>query len=144
MQIRQSVSSCLFFVLIESIGRITRTEWYKLFRLFFSLNQIIVGDMENLCQCFQFQICDIVFVGLNLGNYIFIHIIVRQLELTGKIALGETMLASQCNQAQFFAPVCVLGLGMAYPFLQKAGLWFVSLFAPIFYYFTWKGCYSWL
>ena len=55
--------------------------------------------MKYLCQCFQFQICDIAFVGLNPGNYIFIHIVACQLELAGKITLGETVLASQCNQA---------------------------------------------
>ena len=70
-----------------------------LLRLFFSLNQIIIRDMKNLCKCFQFQICDIVFVSLNPGNYIFIHIVACQLELAGKITLGETVLASQCNQA---------------------------------------------
>lgn len=89
-------------------------------RLFFSLNEIIVGDMKNLCQCFQFQICDIAFVRLDPGNHIFIHIIACQLELVGKITLGETVLASQRNQAftdqVFFASACPwFGHGMFFP-----------------------------
>lgn len=76
--------------------------------------------MENLCQCFQFQICDIAFVRLNPGNHIFIHIVACQLELAGKITLGETVLASQRNQAftdqVFFASVCPwFGHGMSFP-----------------------------
>lgn len=60
-------------------------------RLFFSLNQIIIRDMENLCQRFQFQIGNIAFICLDPGNHVFIHIVACQLELAGKITLGETM-----------------------------------------------------
>lgn len=76
--------------------------------------------MKNLCQCFQFQIGDIAFVRLDSGNHIFIHIVACQLELAGKITLGETVLASQRNQAftdqVFFASVCPwFGHGMSFP-----------------------------
>lgn len=68
-------------------------------RLFFSLNQIIIRDMKNLSQGFQFQIGNIAFICLDPGNHVFIHIVACQLKLAGKITLGETMLVSQCNQA---------------------------------------------
>ena len=89
--------------------------------------------MKNLCQRFQFQIGDIAFVRLNPGNHIFIHIVACQLELAGKITLGETMFGSQCNQAftdqVFFASVCPwFGHGMSFP--AKVSLKFVSFFAP--------------
>ena len=35
----------------------------------------------------------------NPGNHVFIHIVACQLELAGKITLGEAMFGSQCNQA---------------------------------------------
>ena len=83
--------------------------------------------MENFCQCFQFQIGNIAFVRLNPGNHIFIHIVACQLELAGKITLGETVLASQRNQAftdqVFFASACPwFGHGMSFP----AKSWFIT------------------
>lgn len=64
----------------------------------FSIDEIIIGNMEDLGKSLQLQVGDIPLICLDPGDHILVHVITGKLEQVGQIPLGIIVLSAKLNQ----------------------------------------------
>ena len=63
----------------------------------FSIDEVIIGNMEDLGKSLQLQVCDVPLVCFDPSDHILIHIIASKLEQVRQIPLGIIVLFAEFN-----------------------------------------------
>ena len=63
----------------------------------FSINEVIIGNMEDLGKGLQLQVRDIPLICLDPCDHILVHVVASKLEQVGQIPLGIIVLSAKFN-----------------------------------------------
>lgn len=95
-------------------SKLNRAGGSVLLFLLFPVEEIVVGNLEDFCDRFDFQIGNETLVIFDAGNYIFIHVISVELQAVGQHSLGHVMALAKIDQSftdQIFFSGCRSWLG---------------------------------